>query len=156
MRVLIVANKRKTAVVRALESIVPAIEKAGQIVGVDVEDQTEPIVADADVILVLGGDGTLLSAACRVRGRAIPLIGVNFGRLGVLESFTPNQIDDHFQEFIEGKLPIPNRVVLETSVLPADIKCRFSDSGDVIKHRRFVSTALNDAVITAGPPFHMI
>src|SRR5580658_2823364 len=106
MRVLIVANKGKAAVVATLERIVPAIERAGQIVGVDVEDQTEPINADADVILVLGGDGTLLSAARRLRGRQIPLLGVNFGRLGFLASFTPQQFDQYFQDFVGGKLPI--------------------------------------------------
>src|ERR1700734_1694059 len=105
MRVLIVANKRKAAVVSALERLAPSIERAGQIVGVDVEDQTEPITADADVILVLGGDGTLLSAARRLRGRQIPLLGVNFGRLGFLASFTPAQFDNHFQDMIAGKLP---------------------------------------------------
>jgi len=156
MRVLIVANKRKNAVVRALESIVPAIERAGQIVGVDVDEQTEPISADADVILVLGGDGTLLSAARRLRGRAIPLLGVNFGRLGFLASFTPKQFDEHFQKFIDRTLPITPRVVLEASVLPAETKCHFADISEVARKRRFSSTALNDAVITAGPPFHMI
>jgi NAD+ kinase len=156
MRVLIVANKRKAPVVAALERIVPAIERAGQIVGVDVEDQTEPITADANVILVLGGDGTLLSAARRLRGRQIPLLGVNFGRLGFLASFTPKQFDQHFEEFIERKLPVTPRVVLEASVLPARTKCPFGDASEIATRRRFVSTALNDAVITAGPPFHMI
>jgi len=156
MRVLIVANKRKAAVVAALEKVVPRIERAGQIVGVDVEDETETIRADADVILVLGGDGTLLSAARRLRGRQIPLLGVNFGRLGFLASFTPKQFEDHFEEFIARKLPITPREVLEVSVLPAEKKCRYGDASEVEKKRRFVSTALNDAVITAGPPFHMI
>jgi NAD+ kinase len=156
MRVLIVANKRKAPVVAALERIVPAIERAGQIVGVDVDDQTEPITADASVVLVLGGDGTLLSAARRLRGRQIPLLGVNFGRLGFLASFTPKQFDQHLDAFIGGKLPISPRVALEVSVLPGKVKCRFEDASAVSTRRRFVSTALNDAVITAGPPFHMI
>ena len=156
MRVLIVANKRKPAVVAALERIVPTIEKAGQIVGVDMEDQTEAIVEDANIILVLGGDGTLLSAARRLRGRQIPLLGVNFGRLGFLASFTPAQFDNHFQDMIAGKLPVSARLALEASVLPAKTQCRYRDFVEIAKCRRFVSTALNDAVITAGPPFHMI
>jgi NAD+ kinase len=156
MRVLIIANKRKPAVVAALDRIIPAVEKDAQLVGVDIEDQTEPIVADANVILVLGGDGTLLSAARRLRGRQIPLLGVNFGRLGFLASFTPGQFDHHFQEMIAGKLPVSQRLALEASVLPPETQCRYRDFVEIAKCRRFVSTALNDAVITAGPPFHMI
>lgn len=156
MRVLIVANKAKEPVAAALERIEPAVKRHAQLVGIDVDDQTEPITADANVILVLGGDGTLLSAARRLRGRQIPLLGVNYGRLGFLASFTPKQFDQHFDEFITGKLPITAREVSEISVLPSRVKCRFADSVEVSKKRRFVSTALNDAVITAGPPFHMI
>jgi NAD+ kinase len=156
MRVLIVANKGKSGVAAALVRIVPAIQKTGHVVGVEHEDQAAAITAEADAILVLGGDGTLLSAARRLRGRQIPLLGVNFGRLGFLASFTPQQFDQHFQEFIAGKLPISARQALETSVLPASAKCKFGDSLQVTDRRRFVSTALNDAVVTAGPPFHMI
>jgi len=156
MRVLIVANKSKPLVAAALERIVPAIARIGQLVGIEAETQTEAIVADADVILVLGGDGTLLSAARRLRGRQIPLLGVNFGRLGFLASFTPKQFDQHFPDFVAGKLPITARLALETSVLPTEIHCRFGDGADVAQRRRFVSTALNDAVVTAGAPFHMI
>jgi NAD+ kinase len=156
MRVLIVANKHKSGVAEALERIVPEIEKTGHVVGVELKDQAGPITVEADAILVLGGDGTLLSVARRLRGRQIPLLGVNFGRLGFLASFTPQQFERHFQEFIEGQLPISARQALETSVLPASAKCKFGDSQQVLKQRRFVSTALNDAVVTAGPPFHMI
>ncbi len=156
MRVLIVANKSKTGVAAALDQIVPRIRKPGHIVGIDQEEQTGEITAQADVVLVLGGDGTLLSAARRLRGRQIPLLGVNFGRLGFLASFTPKQFDQHFDDFLAGKLPISARSALETSVLPAGLPCRFGDPDHVAEKRRFVSTALNDAVITAGPPFHMI
>jgi NAD+ kinase len=155
VRVLIVANRSKAGVAAALDQIVPRIKKPGHIVGIDLEDQTE-ITAQADVILVLGGDGTLLSAARRLRGRQIPLLGVNFGRLGFLASFTPKQFDQHFDDFLAEKLPISARSALETSVLVAGIPCKFGDLDDVAQKRKFVSTALNDAVISAGPPFHMI
>jgi NAD+ kinase len=100
----------------------------------------------ADAILVLGGDGTLLSAARRLGGRPIPLLGVNYGRLGFLASFTPVQFKTHFEDFANGKLKISSREVIQTSVV----------GGDCIDRPRFSATALNDAVITAGPPFHMI
>jgi len=156
MRVLVVANKHKSSVAAALGRIVPAIDAIGKVVGVDTEDQTDPMTGEADAVLVLGGDGTLLSAARRMRGRQIPLLGVNFGRLGFLASFTPDQFDKHLSAFMSGSLPVTARVALEVSVLPAKSKCAYGEPSEVVSRRRFVSTALNDAVVTAGPPFHMI
>ena len=98
---------------------------------------------EADAILVLGGDGTLLSAARRLGGRQIPLMGINFGRLGFLASFTPADFRKEFEQVLAGPgLPISRRLkcsklsVLDDRAPPAV--------------GRFVETALNDAVITAG------
>src|SRR5262249_12582909 len=51
---------------------------------------------------------------------------------------------------------IVRRLVIETSVVSAGANFKPLDPADVARSRRFVATALNDAVITAGPPFHMI
>src|SRR5207302_4626327 len=53
-------------------------------------------------------------------------------------------------------LDVRPRQMLEASVLPAEAACRADDGTEVVRHRRFVATALNDAVVTAGSPFHMI
>jgi NAD+ kinase len=156
MKALIVANKEKPAVVAALDRIASAIDNRGMLLGINTETDTGPIGEDATAVLVLGGDGTLLWAARRLRGRQIPLLGVNYGRLGFLASFTPKQFDDHFEDFLAGRLPTTHRLVLETSVVPPGEKSPVTHWADIVKNRRFVSTALNDAVITAGPPFHMI
>jgi NAD+ kinase len=156
MRVLIVANMEKPTVVRALEHIVPMLKKRVTVVGVDPADAPGPIETEADAIVVLGGDGTLLSTARRLNGRQIPLLGVNFGRLGFLASFTPEQFDAHLDEFVEDRLPVSARQGLEASVLGADAIKSGCDLAAMEEKRRFVAPALNDAVITAGPPFHMI
>src|SRR5207302_3901428 len=111
---------------------------------------------DADVILVLGGDGTLLSAARRLRGRQIPLMGINFGRLGFLASFTPSEFRRHFDDLVNGRLKHTARQVLDVSVVAADVPFDLDDAEASLPRRRFATTALNDAVITACPPFHMV
>jgi NAD+ kinase len=103
---------------------------------------------------VLGGDGTLLSTARRLHGREIPLMGVNFGRLGFLASFTPEEFPRHLDLLLAGKLPIARRAMLEASVVGSDV--RTLEVKEVAAKRKFCATALNDAVITAGPPFHMV
>jgi hypothetical protein len=87
--------------------------------GIVVGDGTDIKQTAAEAILVLGGDGTLLSAAYRLAGRQIPLFGVNFGRLGFLASFTPDNFQDHFASFMAGKLPVLPREGIEVSVLPS-------------------------------------
>jgi NAD+ kinase len=156
MRLFIIVNSEKPRVRPALEEMLPWLKRQVQVVGVDDDHATDISRVEADAILVLGGDGTLLSAARRLAGRQIPLLGVNFGRLGFLASFTPKQFQQHFQEFVSGKLPVTPRDVLEVSVLPEAATCRVNDTAAVRQKRRFVSTALNDAVVTAGPPYHMI
>jgi NAD+ kinase len=156
MRLLIVANNEKPAVAAALKTLLPRLKQKVQVVHVDTDHQADLQKIEADLILVLGGDGTLLSTARRLGGRQIPLLGVNFGRLGFLASFTPQQFEDHFETFISGKLPFSARLAIEASVVGAGVDCDVSNRAQVTAKRRFVAPALNDAVITAGAPFHMI
>jgi len=156
MRIYIVANSSKSDVRPALDRWLPSIQKQAEIVGIDENGDGGLADSDADAILVLGGDGTLLAAARRLRGRDIPLMGVNFGRLGFLASFSPDQFEKQFDALIQGKLPVRSRQMIEASVVPAKANCRLTDHAEVTRHRTFAATALNDAVITAGAPFHMI
>ena len=155
-RVFIVANVGKAAVGRALESWLPWISQRAEVVGIETDGERDLSAITADLILVLGGDGTLLSLARRLGGRQIPVMGVNFGRLGFLASFTPENFQHHFEQHLSDGLPIDSRHMLEASVVPANANCCLTSYDEVNQHRRFSATALNDAVITAGPPFHMI
>jgi NAD+ kinase len=156
MRLFIIANTDKPRVKPWLDQTLAWLKGRVDVVGVDEDDGTDIKQIAADAILVLGGDGTLLSAAYRLAGRQVPLFGVNFGRLGFLASFTPDNFQDHFISFMAGKLPVHPRDTIEVSVLPASAGCRMDDVAAVAAKRRFVSSALNDAVVTAGPPYHMI
>lgn len=156
MRVFIVANTSKRPVSEALEQWQPWIAERAQIAGLETDGHFNLGRIDADLILVLGGDGTLLSVARRLQGRPIPVMGVNFGRLGFLASFTPEQFQSHFEQHLDRGLPVDSRLMLEASVISSEVTCCPTDPRQVVEHRRFVATALNDAVITAGPPFHMV
>lgn len=155
-RVFIVANVGKPPVARALEQWQPWIAERAQIVAIETDGEHNLSRIEADLILVLGGDGTLLSVARRLQGRQIPVMGVNFGRLGFLASFTPAQFQSHFEKHLSRGLPVDSRLMLEASVVSAEVSCCLTDPKEVTENRRFVATALNDAVITAGPPFHMV
>jgi NAD+ kinase len=156
MKISVIANTSKPRVRQAVDELVPWMRSLCQVVSVDTDTGTDLTKVDTDAILIFGGDGTLLSAARRLQGRPIPLMGVNFGRLGFLASFTPDEFKDSFQKLVQNKLPVTSRLMIEASVIDGRVKCDINDAESVVKTRRFVATALNDAVITAGPPFRMI
>ena len=156
MRVFIVANPSKRNVRPTLDEWLPWIKQRAEVVGVDTDCGTDLSRVSADVVLALGGDGTLLGAVRRLRGNAIPLMGVNFGRLGYLAGFPPERFRESFELLLAGKLRRTSRLVLEASVVGGDVNCDCSNVAEVAAARRLFATALNDAVITAGPPFHMI
>lgn len=156
MRLLIVVNKEKPHVMATLEQLLPRISEQAHVAAVIGDDDRDLSAVEADLVLVLGGDGTLLSAARRLHGRQIPLMGVNFGRLGFLASFTPEELPRYLDTALAGRLRAHQRMTIEISVLGAEAEIDPLVHEAVRGARRFGTTALNDAVITAGEPFHML
>jgi len=158
MRLVIVANVNKPKVKPALDDLLPWIRQRADVVGVDTDagEHVELDGVQTDAVLVLGGDGTLLSTARRLKGRRVPVMGVNFGRLGFLASFTPAQFKEHFENLVAGRLPVSARMAIEASVVDAEHHVDLMDDAAVAARRRFGARALNEAVISAGPPFRMI
>ena len=100
------------------------------------EEWTKPegIPADAECILVLGGDGTLLQAARHSYGLHIPLLGVNLGTLGFLTEVNSDGLEDALQQLLDGDYSVEDRMMLEGSVLTKEGKT-------------ITSVALNDIVV---------
>ncbi len=70
-----------------------------------------------DLAIVIGGDGTLLSAARILAGHDIPLIGVNLGRLGFLVDITPQVALASLEEILVGRFREEERQLLEAKIL---------------------------------------
>lgn len=156
MRLLIVVNKEKPHVMAALEQWLPQMRQRAHIAAIIDDDERDLSGMEADLLLVLGGDGTLLSAARRLHGRQVPLLGVNFGRLGFLASFTPEEMPHYLEVALAGNLRAHHRMTIDISVLSGEAEIGPLDHHAIHTARRFGTTALNDAVITAGEPFHML
>lgn len=101
----------------------------------DTEKWTKPegIPADAECILVLGGDGTLLQAARNSYGMNIPLLGINLGTLGFLTEVDEEHLESSLQQLLDGDYAVEDRMMLEGTVITKD--------GEVS------SIALNDIVV---------
>ena len=70
------------------------------------------LVGQADVLLSLGGDGTLLDTLALVRDSGIPVIGINFGRLGFLASVKKEEIKDSIQALLNNQFTLDKRSLL--------------------------------------------
>lgn len=165
---LLIVNRTKPDVLAALADIRAIIERHGRLVAeLDADDSPVPhdLCTQTDLIIVLGGDGTLLGQSRRFVALGLPMLGVNFGKLGFLAEFdlaafraaAPRLLDDE-------PLVVQDRPMLRVTATPigvdgADIT-EINGASPRSKNGSGISLAhtlaLNDAVITAGPPYRMI
>ncbi len=67
---------------------------------------------DANFVLTLGGDGTLLDAVTHIGNREIPILGINTGRLGFLATISPDKIQESLQEVFAGNYTLDKRTLV--------------------------------------------
>lgn len=148
LRVGILFNGHKPLAVRALGDTRALIERHASLTGEANVAAPESgfVCPDADLLVVLGGDGTLLSAARRCHGRDVPLLGVNFGKVGFLAEFEAATLGEHLPGMLRGG---PMRT---HDVTP--LRCRVYGRGSSTP--RAEELAVNEFVVTAGPPYRMI
>ena len=99
--------------------------------------ESTDIPATADMVVVLGGDGTLISAARLIGEREIPILGVNLGSLGFLTEITLDELYPVLDSCLAGNYQVSERMMLKATVL--------RDGVEVMSHR-----VLNDVVINKG------
>lgn len=146
-RVLLIANHEKPAVVEALRTVRPWLDERAEVVAeVNGCDEGAADHAAIDLVIVLGGDGTLLGQARRVVDLEAPIVGVNFGKLGFLAEFSIHDLQREWDCIVGRACKISQRVMIDAAVFEPG-------GGD---EPAFASKAMNDCVITAGPPFRMI
>ena len=94
---------------------------------------TPAMPEDLDLVIVFGGDGTLLRAAEAVGRSGVPLLGINFGHLGFLSELERSELDDGLKRLLDNGFIVEERLVLEAEV----------DHGDRVETLR----ALNDVIV---------
>jgi NAD+ kinase len=97
----------------------------------------EDLGANADLVVVLGGDGTMLSVARRLAQHDVPLIGINQGRLGFLTDIPLARLEPTLASMLDGRFVEERRRMLDATVRRAD--------GETVG-----ALALNDVVVNRG------
>ena len=136
--VTILVNSHRAEAAQFLREVEDQLREDGirfRTVRYDTEPPADP--AEGDLIVSLGGDGTLLGAARMAAPSGIPILGVNLGDLGFLTEITQQEWRPAFQAFREGRLGISERIMLAASVVR---------NGEELVRR----IGLNDAVISAS------
>jgi len=158
-RLIVLANHKKPHVVEALAELRPWLAERAEVLAEPDLGQLKSVSTDlpeaarADLALVLGGDGTMLSQGRWLAEYDVPLVGVNFGKLGFLAEFSLADLKVYWPQITAGGCPSSQRLLIEV-LLHRSAGASWTING--AEGARTVTLGLNDAVITCGPPFRMI
>ena len=142
MRVLVLGNAQRPGVKEEAERLLPVVREHTEVVAVDLSQELDLAGIDADICLVLGGDGAILRAARQMGYKQLPVLGVNLGKLGFLADLTPDDLLCCFAGVAKGEYRVTHHLMFECVVEGSSPKRVF--------------LGLNEIAIQSGPPFQMI
>jgi NAD+ kinase len=139
-RIGLIGNHDKAACAHTVRQAVRLIKRAGRtpVVG----DDAATLARETDLMLVFGGDGTMLRVARETAGLGTPLLGVNIGGLGFLTAVSSDHLADALKNVWRGEFQFEPRALIEVSG-----QCQ---------GRKVVATALNDVVVSRGAVSRLI
>jgi NAD+ kinase len=121
----------------------------------EVDVAVNKISPDLDIIIVLGGDGTLLHIAEQAARYSIPVLGINLGHLGFLTELTENETVDALNYILGNQVTIENRLMLKARIIrdtePGDYRYALNDvviNKNVVDRILNLSTTADDQYIT--------
>ena len=116
---------------------------ADNITGTRIEDSGLPVGETIDLAVVVGGDGTMLHVARSLASYALPMIGINLGRLGFLTDLSADRMHEGMDELLRGEFTVEERIMLQVQI---------SNGRDNLNE----SVALNDVTLSKGNTGRMI
>ena len=143
-RVAILGSPQKPAAREVMERTRKWLIGRAEVVFAEITNDSSAVLdARPDLLMVLGGDGTLIAAVHNLRRQQIPIVGINLGKLGYLADFTLDELQQEGHFLFSGELPLTRRIMMQVTLEHMD-------------GRQHETPAVNDCVIHAGPPYHMV
>ncbi|MGO9448692.1 MAG: NAD(+)/NADH kinase, partial [Solirubrobacteraceae bacterium] len=166
----VITHRRPADTIGALRELIDAAARAGVTLRLD-EDETRkhpaiepgpgvelnaPVIADVELCIVLGGDGTILKALRLYAGTSVPVFAVNFGEIGFLATVEPDELGEGIARALSGEFEL---LQLPAIVLDSPDGADASEHGaraginDVAIHRRVgervaeIAYALEDEIV---------
>jgi NAD+ kinase len=153
------AKHNNSSVLDTLEKLIHFLQKRGHILSIETQSASllsqqdvarnihtvprEQLGAAVDLVIVIGGDGSLLNAARAIVAHQVPIVGINRGRLGFLADILPDDMEQALNAILDGHYLEEQRFLLNARI---------------IRHGKTVaeSTALNDVVLYTGSIARMV
>ncbi len=142
-RVALVGYGSHPEVASTVARLRPIIEQQADVVHCDLGFDQDLSSVDADLVLVFGGDGSILHAAKLMGYRQKPALGVNLGKLGFLAAILPDELLKALDELCAGRFRTIGHLMFETRVFR---------NGELA----FQQLGLNETSVLAGPPFSIL
>jgi len=142
MRILVLGNGQRPGVPEEAECLLPFVRQHCEVVAVDLFQEKDLSAVEADLTLVLGGDGAILRAARQMGYRQTPVLGVNLGKLGFLADLSPDELRCCLPQVLQGTYRVTRHLMFECLVEAPGLSRTF--------------LGLNEIALQTGPPFHMI
>jgi NAD+ kinase len=141
VRILVLGNALRPGVREEADRLVPFLRGHCAIVAVDLRQEQDLTGIEADLTLVLGGDGAILRAARQMGYRQVPVLGVNLGKLGFLADLSPEELRACLPGVLRGDFRVTRHLMFE---------CHLESPNGVHTH-----LGLNEVALQTGPPYHM-
>jgi NAD+ kinase len=141
--VILLGAAERAKVLQTAERLKPAIERHVDVVLSDFQGRHDLSRVQADLAIVMGGDGSILRAANQMGQLQVPVLGVNLGKLGFLAGISPNDLPDILPHVCAGRCRVVEHLMFD---------CEVTRDGRGVAHR----LGLNETAILAGPPYSML
>ena len=139
-RIGLVGNSEKASCAAIIRKAARLIQGAGRKAIVDGDIAT--LARESDLLLVFGGDGTMLRAARDIAGSPTPILGINIGGLGFLTAVPSGKLAHALKQIWSGNFKFESRALIE--------------AGGVCNGKKICETALNDIVVSRGAVSRLI
>lgn len=141
--VVILGAPDRARVAEELARLRPVIAAKADVAAIDLEFSYDFAGKDHDLVIVLGGDGSMLQAGRQMGENQLPVLGVNCGRLGFLAALSPDAFLEIWPQVCEGGSEVVSHLMFHASLL--------RDGVEMESH-----LGLNEAAILGGPPYNIL
>lgn len=142
-RAILLGSGARFNVIGEAQRLLPLFRQYVEIVDSDFTGTKDFSQVDADVAIVLGGDGSILRAAHQMGRRQLPVLAVNLGKLGFLADVAPNELPRSLKDLCAGKLQIIEHLMFECYV----------ERGGTVLHEQI---GLNEVTIHTGISYSIL